>query len=101
MSIRPKFNWGRGWWGFTSEGIPDKPTPRPLPTHTCKPWQSNALWPEDVYTDLDGSCTTTGTHTTEAEAQAVCDTLMEGGWAWGGERKRAPIKTWVSEIESE
>jgi hypothetical protein len=58
-------------------------------------WQSWAEWPKGVVRNIsgEGENNTVDRHDTEAQAQAVCDTLMHEGL--GGERLHFPIRTWV------
>jgi len=63
-----------------------------------KRWRSNALCPPGPIINpyrLD-DYTTTDTHDTKEQAEAVCRRLESEGL--GGERLHFPIKTWVEEI---
>lgn len=66
----------------------------------AKRHQSNALWPDDVrlggYDGVYGNIST-DTHQTREQAEAVCAALERDGL--GGDRKRFPLRTWVSGIE--
>lgn len=60
-------------------------------------FQSNVLWPLDVFLGADGSGMTTDTHETWEEANAICAILREEGF--GGQRKDFPLRAWVSEVQ--
>lgn len=59
--------------------------------------QSNALWPDDVYSGMYGDHISTDTHIDFESAHAVCIMLQREGF--GGMRKQFPLKTWVSDIQ--
>ena len=59
--------------------------------------QSNALWPDEVYSGMYGNHISTDTHRDEESAQCVCRMLELRGF--GGDRQHFPVKTWVSEVQ--
>lgn len=55
---------------------------------------SKAYWPKDAGLSLGNTeCSSTDTHDTEEQAQAVCSALHKHGF--GGEGKIFPVKTVV------
>ena len=61
-----------------------------------KPWTSNAKWP------MGKIGTTTDSHETEGQAQAVCRMLERDGFRGSGKilpLKTLPLKTWVDNHE--
>lgn len=60
-------------------------------------YQSNALWPADVYTSMYGDHISTDTHDTIEQARGVCAGLERHGF--GGNRQHFPLRTWVSAVQ--
>jgi hypothetical protein len=60
-----------------------------------KKYVSHAEWPEDVYISEYGDHVSTDTHNTKLAADSVCRGLVRDGF--GGERKRLPLRVWVTE----
>jgi len=60
-----------------------------------KMYTSNAQWDLEVYSGSKGDGITTDNHSSQKEAQSVCDMLEKKGF--GGDERAFPIRTWVDE----